>query len=722
MRGSQTQYAYLADGDALSLSFTKQRIDTNGGSTTVYTALDAEGTTRWTCTVDATDPIGTACATPAPLTGAAGVWEIRVQDNSNTGQSRVSGYHWDHTVTHNGAPLAGRLWTNQYVIWQPGDAFVTDMSFWAVSDAGYKYTINMEQYMGVHSTLAVNAAGVTDPPNTCTSLYASFDADGTVNPNCTLFRLFWEEPAADLPESAPSPSGETKVVPPLLDLDGLAVPDLAFTSSSTVAGAGTFNYSITPYFLGNYWVEIDTNGNGSYTDSVDRRILQGADGSGTYSTAFDGLDGEGNPVDECGQMRARIYYDKVGEIHFVSRDVEWRGGGIEMIRQNGPGAPDDVIYWDDTQLDPNRPTTTPLVDGTAGVPSTGGVHGWARAAGPAPVSWGDARLMDDWAYVPITQGTGEIALDGRCLSLEKSTDGSANAVIGDTVTYTVSVTNNGAGDYTEADPAVVVDDMTAVLDDATFNDDAEASVGSVEFADNALTWTGRLAAGETATFTYSVTVTNVGDHRLTNTAAVTPGQCLSNSERCTSTTDTPLANVVPAKTSNPAPGATVKQGDEITYTLSYTNDGAAAGPVDSTDDLSAVLDDAEILVEPVSDTSGITATRTNDTLRVVGSLNPGATATVTYTVKVRDDGARGDSQLRNVVVPDVEPACSLTATCPERATEHKVTPTPPVTRSSLASTGLDLPPVVPVAAGILLAVGAAAFMVGRRKRRSRHSD
>ena len=48
---------------------------------------------------------------------------------------------------------------------------------------------------------------------------------------------------------------------------------------------------------------------------------------------------------------------------------------------------------------------------------------------------------------------------------------------GDTVTYTVTAQNMGAGDYTAGQPARVVDDLTGVLDDGVYNGDATADVG-----------------------------------------------------------------------------------------------------------------------------------------------------------------------------------------------------------------------------------------------------
>ena len=59
--------------------------------------------------------------------------------------------------------------------------------------------------------------------------------------------------------------------------------------------------------------------------------------------------------------------------------------------------------------------------------------------------------------------------------------------VGDVVTYSVQITQYGEGAVQEA---IVTDDVTAVLDDATWNDDATASAGEVSFEEPILTWTG----------------------------------------------------------------------------------------------------------------------------------------------------------------------------------------------------------------------------------------
>lgn len=231
-----------------------------------------------------------------------------------------------------------------------------------------------------------------------------------------------------------------------------------------------------------------------------------------------------------------------------------------------------------------------------------------------------------------------------------STPEAAN--IGDTVTYTITLLNDGAGDYTAGNPAAWSDDLTGVLDDATWNDDVKASSGDAVLDGSTLAWSGALAAGEEVTVTYSVTVTSAGDHVLENTVC-TPGN--GTDEPVCDTTTTGLPYVVADKTSDPVSGEAVTAGDVVTYTLSWTNTGQAVGTVDSTDDLTEVLDDATVTSEPVSSSDAVTVTRTDGALRIVGPIAAGETVTVTYQVTVNADGERGDNQLTNALVPDVPP-------------------------------------------------------------------
>ena len=114
----------------------------------------------------------------------------------------------------------------------------------------------------------------------------------------------------------------------------------------------------------------------------------------------------------------------------------------------------------------------------------------------------------------------------------------AVATPGSTVSYTVTVTNTGQVPYTGA---AFTDPLGGVLDDATYNNDAATTAGSVSFASSTLSWTGDLDVGASATITYTVTVNtpDTGDQSLANTVtSATPGSnCPAGGQdaRCTAT-------------------------------------------------------------------------------------------------------------------------------------------------------------------------------------------
>lgn len=236
------------------------------------------------------------------------------------------------------------------------------------------------------------------------------------------------------------------------------------------------------------------------------------------------------------------------------------------------------------------------------------------------------------------------------LTVEKFS-GVETARTGDTVTYTIEVTNDGTGAYTAANPASFTDDLTGVLDDASYNEDAEATSGTVSYSEPTLSWEGALAAGDSATVTYTVTVTNAGDHQLLNTA------CVPNAgEEPTCDANTVLLpHFVVSKSVDPESGTKVDAGQVVTYTLSFGNDGTAPGDIDYTDNLSDVLDDAVFGDGPTASDAALAAVRDGERIGVTGNLAVDQTVTVTYSVTVKADGERGNNVLGNVLADSDNP-------------------------------------------------------------------
>jgi uncharacterized repeat protein (TIGR01451 family)/fimbrial isopeptide formation D2 family protein/LPXTG-motif cell wall-anchored protein len=268
------------------------------------------------------------------------------------------------------------------------------------------------------------------------------------------------------------------------------------------------------------------------------------------------------------------------------------------------------------------------------------------------------------------------------LTIEKSADKTELPRNDGTVHYTVVATNVGPGAYTADTPANVVDDLTAVLDDGELvQSSITTSRGdAATYSAPRITWSGALASGQSVTIEYDVTYSAAkgGDNDLANVAFgtdTTPGDVTTpkcdpavngvdptSGLPCDRVT-IPGAELTVSKSVDPKKGSTVVAGDVLTYSLTFDNDGKAGATVDYTDHLTKVLDDADITVQPtVAANSGLTVTAVADgKFDIDGTVAPGATVTVTYTVKVKADGSRGDSQLGNFLVEgdgDPSPVCA----------------------------------------------------------------
>jgi large repetitive protein len=292
----------------------------------------------------------------------------------------------------------------------------------------------------------------------------------------------------------------------------------------------------------------------------------------------------------------------------------------------------------------NFPTATQVTfSGTSTVPGTiyapgatfndydsNGLNGGVIAAAYAQGGSGGSPNGGQVLSTPFAATVQGCATPQLTISLSASP---GTAVPGGTVHYTVSVTNSGSVAYTGA---TFTDSLSDVLDDAGYNGDATATAGSVAFSSPNLTWTGDLAVGATATVTFSVTVNNpdTGNKILasTITSATAGSNCASGS------TDSRCSNSIPvsvlAITSN-ASTATVVPGATVTYTVTVANAGQTAYTGASfTVPLSGVLDDAGYDNDATATAGSVAYSAPN--LTWTGNLAVGATATVTFSVKVNN--------------------------------------------------------------------------------------
>ncbi|MCI0437240.1 MAG: Ig-like domain-containing protein [Gemmatimonadetes bacterium] len=148
------------------------------------------------------------------------------------------------------------------------------------------------------------------------------------------------------------------------------------------------------------------------------------------------------------------------------------------------------------------------------------------------------------------------------LSITK-TASPANPNAGDTLTYTIQVSNAGPSDAT----SVVVTDTLPPSSSATF----VSASGGATLSGNVLTWptSATLAAGGSVSYTVRVVIATSG--AVTNVAAVTAATADGNlsDNRASHTTNVPASDIAITKTGP----ALVKPGDTITYTVQVSNQG-----------------------------------------------------------------------------------------------------------------------------------------------------
>ena len=191
----------------------------------------------------------------------------------------------------------------------------------------------------------------------------------------------------------------------------------------------------------------------------------------------------------------------------------------------------------------------------------------------------------------------------------------SEAKVGDTLTYTITLTNNG-----NADGKVTVTDeiptgITLVADSITAN-------GSYNEENKTITWTDvKVEAGKTAEVSFKATINSDTKTSVTNKAVI-------DGNKPTEEVETKVANITGTKTVDKTEA---KVGDTLTYIITLTNNGNADGTVTVTDEIPT---GTRIKDENITGYNKETNTMTWSNVEVKAN---GGTATLTLEVVVKDD-------------------------------------------------------------------------------------
>lgn len=219
--------------------------------------------------------------------------------------------------------------------------------------------------------------------------------------------------------------------------------------------------------------------------------------------------------------------------------------------------------------------------------------------------------------------------------LAVSKTGPATVTAGTNAVYTVTITNLGPSTATD----VVLTDVFA--GDATF-----VSVTPSAGCTGTTCTIAALAAGATATFTYTFQVASGATGTLDDTASVaspTPDPVAGNNSSPVSSTIVASADVAVSKTGP----ATVTPGNDVTYTVTVTNNGPSTATNVVLSDVIAG-DATFVSVTPSAGCTGTTCT--------IGTMAPGASAIFSYTFHVAPDADGGVENTATVSASTPDPA------------------------------------------------------------------
>ena len=447
---------------------------------------------------------------------------------------------WDVTVRNPaGVAIPGRVYANYLALNLGDNGYSLEASVYVQTYEGYRYHVNLNGLDPYGFIFFSNNKGFTDKA-TGNQLYKSIALLG-VNPNYTLppnvsvltpntpdgsgnytHKIFFDEPASDLPTSAKTPDGtDTWLLvtpqPPPKPTNFTFIGAEGTPGQTGTGNGGTFYFDNPSPDSHPYTLILDLNQDNVYGNGNDR-VMPGVAQPGQNEVPWDGKDGNGQPVETAGNLayNVRLTFNS-GEVHFPFIDAENNPNGFIMERllpdnippdPSNPRAYDpDLVYYNDASLGGEQ-----ALDG---VNSASGAHIYTDA-------FGDGKGIDTWAYIPSPPAVieGGIIIAQADLAITK-THTPEPATRGGGVTYSVQVTNNGPSNVKGAQ---VTDDVPSSITNVSWSCAVTAGngkCGDLAGVGNVISTTVDLNAEAVATYTISGTIDPNAPTTIVNNATVT---------------------------------------------------------------------------------------------------------------------------------------------------------------------------------------------------------
>jgi uncharacterized repeat protein (TIGR01451 family) len=214
----------------------------------------------------------------------------------------------------------------------------------------------------------------------------------------------------------------------------------------------------------------------------------------------------------------------------------------------------------------NLPRWLRLQGGTTSIPVYAGLLTTSKGATPIDVRF-------DWFHL---LNAAVVANVSGFKSVNK--DGITNGQIvypGDTLTYTISVTNNGTASTLQVVDPIPVDTTYVAASAKAVDAATKASVGAVTFGNNALTWSGSVASGASVTISFQVAIDQPPLHSSTIQNDATLSNLTLGGLPSTLSATTVVSGLRPDLSGSlySAAPATVAPDGVVSYTLTVQNSG-----------------------------------------------------------------------------------------------------------------------------------------------------
>ncbi len=351
---------------------------------------------------------------------AAGVYAIDLSENTyrdfNGYTRHVDFLRWDVAVANSKKsqvdPTAedGNLFSNQWSFnttsYSRQASATTRMYVLAPGgfvDTNYVWILDLHEFSGFVYDVLANDVGLNPPYS---GLSVSENADDPSPSIEAKYPVYLNYPHGAKPK--PSPNQAPSLLEDLIFLDDQAIDNSISPNDDGIQDSGEFTFIAD--VSGTYAITIDLNKDGEY-GANDRLLLGNTQANTLTRVSWDGKDASGNLV-------ANNSYDvqlelRVGEYHFVARDVETSGGGTN---NDGTGDKDGLtilqaldsdtiigtrVYWDDKTL---LSGSSNLPDGVMSSVNIVGEHRhtWGSFSGNG---FGNRTFIDTYVYGRSSRST-----------------------------------------------------------------------------------------------------------------------------------------------------------------------------------------------------------------------------------------------------------------------------------------------------------------------------